>query len=463
MKKFFVILLLSISAVPAFSQVDTLRWRQREPTYYYWGTHWADYYNGSTYMAVEYASVTIARRCYTDSILKVIGIAAPASIFIPHETVVDTFLTNRIPEYFQLYEATADSFYLMAEARYDTNNPRYCIAMHDPWWSNPHLSPEDTYYGHLDSVPYVYEVYFDKPYIVSDSFYVATTNYNSDRVFNSTTRRYEPGNRYCSLYYYTTGDYTASDFFKLRYTNPYDSIPENQLTDRDLTFRDLYLQGWIYADPLDDDCLWYPQFRYIFPIFDTTGLDIHGFQWVGECDTVRNVQMIDANGNQGWAYLSWNARQYGRWWEVSYGPVGTTPENGLRDTVQSSFIRLEGLQADSDYVVYVRERCREDTRGAWSRPYTLMMPNASEVEAPKKSDVDIHTHLIPNPASGPVTVISGFRIEAVEVYTVAGTLVETIGLKANSGVIDTSRWPKGAYILRIRTSHGDTAKRLVVQ
>ena len=146
-----------------------------------------------------------------------------------------------------------------------------------------------------------------------------------------------------------------------------------------------------------------------------------------------------------------------------YGPVGTRPEDGMRDTVQHSFVLIEGLQQDSEYVVYVRERCREDTRGVWSEGLQVLVVNTSDVKAPQKSDVDIHTHLIPNPASGPVTVISGFRIEAIEVYTVAGTLVETIGLKANTGVIDTSRWPKGAYILRIRTSHGDTAKRLVVQ
>ena len=71
--------------------------------------------------------------------------------------------------------------------------------------------------------------------------------------------------------------------------------------------------------------------------------------------------------------------------------------------------------------------------------------------------------VMPNPATDQVTVISSFTINRIEVYTVAGTLVETIGLKANTGVIDTSRWPKGAYILRVRTSHGDTAKRLVVQ
>jgi hypothetical protein len=173
--------------------------------------------------------------------------------------------------------------------------------------------------------------------------------------------------------------------------------------------------------------------------------------------------MLDVNGDLGTAYLSWNAGQYARWWEVSYGRRGIRPEEGMRDTVQHSFIRLEGLQPDSQYVVYVRERCREDTRSPWSQPFAFRMPHVSDESIPQKTVVDIHTHLIPNPASGPVTVISGFRIEAVEVYTVAGTLVETIGLKANTGVIDTSRWPKGAYILRIRTSHGDTAKRLVVQ
>ena len=463
MKKYLVIMLLLASVMPIFAQTDTLRWRQREPTFYYWNNHWADVQGGTlTIRDVSCASMIKARRCIADSTLKVIGVAAPVSIDYMQCRIVTNLIAIRVAEYFQLYEATADSFYLVAEARYDTAHPRYRMVMHNPLF-RPHvpLDPDPWDDDTLELMPYVYEAYFDKPYIVSDSFYVAVTHNNSDWYIDDNTGNYRRLPGYGTLYYTIAGACAIEDNFRIKYTNPFNQIPENRLNEETSAYRDYYLQGWTHIDPCNSTE--HPSYMYLFPIFDTTGLDIHGFRWVGECDSVRNVQLLDANGNQGWAYLSWNAGQYARWWEVSYGRRGIRPEEGMRDTVQSSFVRLEGLQADSQYVVYVRERCREDTRSVWSRYFIFRMPHASEVETPQKTDVDIYTHLIPNPASGPVTVISGFRIEAVEVYTVAGTLVETIGLKANTGVIDTSRWPKGAYILRIRTSHGDTSKRLVVQ
>ena len=47
-------------------------------------------------------------------------------------------------------------------------------------------------------------------------------------------------------------------------------------------------------------------------------------------------------------------------------------------------------------------------------------------------------------------------------YTTAGALVSTQQVKANSTMLDVRTLPAGTYILRIRTSHGDTAKNLTV-
>ena len=453
MRKSLVLLLLAASVMPAFAQVDTLQWRQREPTFYYWGTHWADCQEGGVaYKDVQLEALIEARRCIADSTLRVIGVAAPVSKYI-HGYRADSTDAFRAAEYFQLYEATADSFYLVAEVRYDTAHPRYRMEMHEPWhgWFNP------SEYDDYEDVPYVYEAYFDRPYTVRDSFYVAVTHNNSDWQFNNDTRQYEESVHYPTLYYYISSREAEKDYYRIRYTNPFDQVAESGLTERQSELRNLYLQGWI---PVDPNVTTWGAFLHLFPIFDTTGLDIHGFQWVGECDTISNMQLVDIT--DGVVYLSWNAGEHGLWWEVAYGLDGTTPESGLRDTVQSSFIRLEGLQQDSDYVVYVRERCREDTRSPWSQPFAFRMPHVSDESIPQKTVVDIHTHLIPNPASGPVTVISGFRIEAIEVYTTAGALVSTQQVKANSTMLDVRTLPAGTYILRIRTSHGDTAKKLTV-
>ena len=446
--------MLVLAAVCAMAQVDTLAWRQREPTFYYWDNHFADCYSGGiTSNYSDRVSVITARRCYIDTTLKVIGIASPVMIRKPSAGSIfhigDTVMSHRLPEYFQLYEATDSSFDLLAEVRYDTAHPRYRMALPSVWDLDEQWEP-------LEEYPYVYEAYFDKPYLVRDSFYVAFTTYNNDIFYNESTMQYEGRRYYPTIYYqiaFNPVDGLLSDNFKLKYTNPFDRYCPNFPEDL-LYYQQSYRRGWFYS-------VWSIDFIPIFPIFDTTGLDIHGFRWIGGCDTIRTFHLLYIDSGR--AYLSWNAGPKARWWDVSYGPSGTTPERGTKIQQHTSMVCLDSLQGGRRYVVYVRERCRDDTRGPWSDSVSFYMPASSGIQQPEASIVECSTHLIPNPASGPVTVISGFRLEAVEVYTVAGTLVETIGLKANTGVIDTSRWPKGAYILRIRTSHGDTAKRLVVQ
>ena len=93
MKKFMIILSLLATAVCARSQADTLFIGDREPTYYYWDTCWWDYYilnfpeareikwYETDIMAHRYNKAEIARYCYSDSALRVIGIAAAIDIW----------------------------------------------------------------------------------------------------------------------------------------------------------------------------------------------------------------------------------------------------------------------------------------------------------------------------------------------------------------------------------------------
>ena len=461
MKKTILFILTLTAAAAAFSQVTTLQMNQREPTYYYWNNHWIENcgITGASFFAAGIDhSIILARYCYTDTSIRVIGVAAPSSKVIPRpESIYNIRYTEdsmRLPEYFQLYKPSDTGMTLLAQARWDTNHPRYRMPM-----PNIPLAAE---FEPIEPEPYVYEAYFKHPVVVRDSFYVAATSYNNDCFFNEALGIYEWGQYYSTTYYFYVADINSCtgdiDKIKLRYTNPMDRVTIDSVNNQGyLMFRQFYELGWFYPER---GGMTY-EFLCLFPIFDTTGLDIHGFRWLGVCDTVRTLRLLYIEDNK--AYISWNATMNAGWWEVAYGEPGVDPNRAARDTSRVSMVCLDNLQPGRQYTVYVRERCKDDTRGPWGEGITITMPESNRIVQPEQSVVDRNTHLLPNPTGGITSVISGFRISTIEVYNTAGALVESININANSGVIDASHLPSGTYILRIRTSHGDTAKKLVRQ
>lgn len=81
-----------------------------------------------------------------------------------------------------------------------------------------------------------------------------------------------------------------------------------------------------------------------------------------------------------------------------------------------------------------------------------------------RSDLSRFVRLMPNPASGGVTVMSSYGIDGLEVYDVRGERVlELSGVgRGTSAGFDVSKWTKGTYVVLVHTPVGTTAKRLVV-
>lgn len=448
MKKTLFLAFTLLLAIPLFSQVDTLQMNQYEPTYYYWGDHWYTYYGNPVPTVLfpgEGPSMIIARRCYVDTFLRVIGVAAPSAILIPlpdshYSKIKDTTTTNRMPEYFQIYEAEDTGMRLMAEARWDTNHPRHCM-----WLPPVHqLQWVDT----VSQIPYVYEAYFENPVVVRDSFYVAATTYNNDFFFNSQTGHYE-GYYYYQMTYFFTSSRTpgSNDVYKARLTNPMELDTNPDATTRML--QEWYDSGWFYVPAIDMG-----RFMALFPIFDTSSVVIQGHS----CDSVRDLRISMADGN---AYVYWCADTSVIWWELSYGAPGVQPEDGTRDTFGTSLACLSSLPPGRQYDVYVRGCCQNDMCGPWTGPLSFTMAGSSDVTSPSQSIVDRHTHVMPNPTGGMTSVVSGFKISTIEVYNTAGSLVMTFKINANTGAIDVTNLPLGTYILRIHTTHGATTQRLV--
>lgn len=186
MKK-IVLLIALFASYGAVCQIDTTHAWQRVPGYYYEDTNWWDYYCFSVtpqHDGWEYNQFArfplggmhseFARHCYTDTALRVIGIAA-AVTYSTHENTIDTVLGHRPVEYLRLYDA--DGMNLLGEARYDRTKESRRMAVE--YWRH-HIG--NNVYRYEEELRDVVEVYFDQPVEVKDSFYVSGTQYGDREV-----------------------------------------------------------------------------------------------------------------------------------------------------------------------------------------------------------------------------------------------------------------------------------------
>ena len=73
------------------------------------------------------------------------------------------------------------------------------------------------------------------------------------------------------------------------------------------------------------------------------------------------------------------------------------------------------------------------------------------------------TYVMPNPASGQVTIASSFGLRSVDIYSMTGTLVMRQDLSGYAQQMDISALPSGTYLLVISTPAGQVTKKLMVQ
>lgn len=267
MKKTILSLMMVLAFLPVMAQnhIDTIftyfdhYQGRRDPTFYYYGgfDDWfrisrAAYGNtdGKKLGAgtnVNYVDKSIlATYRYIDTSLRIIGVAAAMDIWMNNQYLYrnysDTTIAGRVPEYLQLYKPTADSMILLAQGCWNDVQPRYCLQI---FTSQPYAM---LYY------PYIYEVYFDNAITVSDSFYVAGTEFNNHKDTNDYDMYAHPQTRLWQISYEDTGG---------PYTSPHTIERATMGGGRDTNWGG---HRGEFTQPHRGSGL------LIFPIFDTTGI-----------------------------------------------------------------------------------------------------------------------------------------------------------------------------------------------
>lgn len=261
----------------AYSQTDTTHAWERVPCYYYEDTNWWDHYCFKVAPIEEGLSCNLfarfplggsktefARHCHTDTTLRVVGVAA-AITYSLHDNTLDTVMSHRPAEYLRLYDADGDGMTLLGEARCDTSSVRRRIAVE--YWR---FRDNESGYHYEEELRDVYEVYFDEPVEVEDSFYVSGTQYGNQTVEIVDTVTLWDGSQIprTSFYYL----YPVSCFWK---TAAVSNEPHYPLPSRP----GYYKSRELGVDPTSQDGEWrYMQdggFLNIFPIIDTSCITPH--------------------------------------------------------------------------------------------------------------------------------------------------------------------------------------------
>ncbi|MCR4828690.1 MAG: T9SS type A sorting domain-containing protein [Bacteroidales bacterium] len=471
MKRYIFILLALCGAFATEAQnCDTLFFGMREPTIYYYGTHWID--RGVPYEQVNMALIydinsegqtvpqrgsrEMARRFNVifDEGLDIIGLAGVFRICNDEHEVRDTVISHRVPEYLKLWLTTKgadgeDSIYAVDSVQWENKTPRYRMEFINTIFTIT-LDPIQRYY------PFLWEAYLDIVWHITDSFYVGATAYNNETECLDDIMGAGPGK---FLVPYT------QIFFSRHRNDSSDIVYERyryfQLCPGSI---DLYL-NILHYDPF----YWGPRrgtgYTAVFPIFDTTGhigttpSDPEDPSDTISCPNVHGFRIMEQD--QLSLTMVWDAGE-GSTWEVSVVPQDMPADSGTVTTVVHPFHIVDVYSLDTGicYAAYVRQVC-DTLRSQWSDSIQFRFEGNTPVFV---NDFDRdYTLVSPNPAHTSVNVFSSFHIHKYELYSLKGELMERRAIHANSTIIDVSTCPKGIYLLRLYTPYGETTHKIVVQ
>lgn len=449
----------------------------RDPRYMY-GLNWFDEYvfdpknsgtRGAGGASPSYP-LRLARYYYTDTALPIIGIAVVADFGVRQnilegamngeysiwDVYADTSVANRVPEYVQLFEATDTSFEKIGELRWDDpmNKPAKIMERIDFIRGQ---GPIDYYYNP------VYEVYFEHPKIVNDSFYVGWTSFN-----NMCEYREENGYHQWHRYLHPQTKYYGQIRAMDNDTSDYKSLPGYYKMKYDRSegpvcyyeYNGIRLDGgglidttiWYYMHY--DDCF----LPAVFPILDTTG---YYLQFVDTCADVSNFNLVSMDMSS--VTFSWdNNTSEHIGWQLAYGIDGTTVENCTVINTNSTVHCLSDLDSAQWYVAYVRAVCDTNEYSNWSDSIRFYITGDTSQVNIRNTVLEDYTFIIPNPANDIVNIFSSFAIQKIEIYSLKGIKVKEESVKGVASTMDISTLPKGIYLIKVYTNKGVALKKLVV-
>jgi hypothetical protein len=411
----------------------------------------------------------ILQYCYTDTPIKIIGIAT-AAVTTGHSGSEELNLEPGYQEYLRLYEATTDTFALLKEVPFDRfKEKRYMKVDFRNTFGTFDWGTKCCHYPTPDTTRYVgiKEHYFEKPVTVTDSFYVGIT---TEGQYGSWPEDDPEG-------YFHTTDVVVNglsiywDSLLIQWRTALEGNYCNDFCESTPYTLHKYRHIWYEIgsnDTVDGSWHWWnsPYFMLEFPI---VVIDSSYIIPPYECPPVQNVRL--AQQGDGEAYVMWDTHGDHNSWQVSYGPATTDPDSGTVVNCPIQVGRIQGLDSCTHYWAYVRAVCDHDSicYSRWSDPVEIYFCDTTGGggggDDPQSivTALDVMTYIVPNPAAAEVTVYSSFYINHIEAHSLQGVKTMDIPASGISASFDVKDWPSGVYVITIHTQGGNVTKKLVVQ
>ena len=416
---------------------------------------------------MQFSSATFIRENYTPRPLSIKGIVVLAAI--DHLTGALPIDTVRRPEYaylFQWKDEGPDSLILIDSARWDSVTPKL---MRLPTICDSATQRDTTNYPTVKYC-YAYECYFKSPHIVDSTFYIGSTNHSNGRVFDELTQDY-----------YNTNLQTT--YFAIQPVS--DEACYLQLVK---AYMCIGPQWWWTYIPFGRRESAFGQF---LAIVDNHDLNVYpNNPEMGEVQGAglfpdQTHDTIVAIPYEGYEFLHWNdgVTDNPRVVYLTQDTTFTAVFALLTDcTVQLSANNDDWGVVDGGgtYPKYSEVTITAIPNGGflfdrwsdgdWQNPRVITLTQDTSLTAIFDIDptgiettADRYTYVMPNPASGNVTVASSFRIGDVELLDLNGKSHLRTTVDGLSAALDISSLPAGTYIVRITTSAGTAYKKLVVK
>ena len=386
-------------------------------------------------------------RMYTEEPLTLKGLAGAFTFYYPQEYGYTHEALAGLHSYMSIYKKDSrghfellgrGKFYIEDVAKwYNTAGAHVNIAIYDAYNCFTSVSTSDS-----DFVIPVYEVYFEKPIVVSGEFWVgyASTIYQEQGVPEiwCLNQRYwlnshnEPG-MHCK--------------------------PLQRAAYRDTTPFTHHTEDGEWTERL------WPLKPILFPILDTTG-----WNYIPPCDTMEcpvpaGLHVVGRNPyylRYGWRWNSMHGRS-----QLSVAPEGRSPEEGtivegVRDDGETETTALVRIPEDTvRYKVYVRGYCTEC--GQWSQWSEGVPLGESQTEGVDEAKQSSGVELSPNPARGKVEVRALAGLRSISLYDSHGRLVREEAVSGERATVSLQGLSAGVYVMQVNTQAGLSQHKLVVE
>lgn len=173
------------------------------------------------------------------------------------------------------------------------------------------------------------------------------------------------------------------------------------------------------------------------------------------CLSPTDIHIIESDTDS--ATVSWTPVGNEQQWLLTYGLPGFDPEQqGTALILNEPLAVLHDLEPHTDYVVYVRALCADETDSEWAGP-----ANFSTDELTTQRNGTTALKIYPNPTDGILNLIADNEINDFRLYDLQGRILKKG--KPEQDRIDLSSLNPGLYMLSITDIHGNRQWARVVK